>query len=345
MTKKMKAAVIDHYKQPMPKLKEVNVPNIRTNDVLVKIVAASINPIDLKTKDGGLKMLLKYEMPMIMGSDFSGVITKVGANVSKYQVGDAVYGRVQKNRIGTFAEYIAVDQGDIALKPDNINFEEAASIPLVGLTSYQALHDIMQIKPGQKVMIQGGSGGIGTIAIQIAKYLGAYVATITSADNFDLVKSLGADYLIDYRTTDFSTVLSDYDYVFDTRGGKTLEDAFKIVKPGGKVVSIAGLPNQRFGKEYGVPLWKQLAFGLATHKLTKLEKQTGASYTFLFMKPSGAQLDILGQLIETETIKPIIDRVVPFTEIEKALTYSKSGRAKGKIILQMANDSENEVRK
>ncbi len=345
MTRKMKAAVIDNYKQPMPKLKEMDIPTIRPNDVLVKIVAASINPIDLKTKDGGLKMLLKYEMPMIMGSDFAGIITEVGPDVSHYQVGDAVYGRVQKDRIGTFAEYIAVDQGDIALKPQNINFEEAASIPLVGLTSYQALHDIMQIQPGQKVMIQGGSGGIGTIAIQIAKYLGAYVATTTSADNFELVRALGADYPIDYRTTNFAEVLSDYDYVFDTRGGKTLEDAFKFIKPGGKVVSIAGLPNKRFGKEYGVPLWKQLAFGYVTRELTKLEKQTGASYTFLFMKPSGEQLDILGQLIEAGIIKPVIDRVVPFTEIEEALTYSKSGHATGKIILQMTNDSQNEVNK
>lgn len=345
MTRKMKAAVIDAYKQPLPKLKEMEIPAIRTNDVLVKIVAASVNPIDLKTKDGGLKMLLKYEMPLIMGSDFAGIIAEVGTNVSNYQVGDAVYGRVQKDRIGTFAEYIAVDQGDIALKPQNINFEEAASIPLVGLTSYQALHDIMQIQPGQKVLIQGGSGGIGTIAIQIAKYLGAYVATTTSADNFELVRSLGADYPIDYRTTNFAEVLSDYDYVFDTRGGKTLEDAFKIIKPDGKVVSIAGLPNKRFGKEYGVPLWKQLAFGLATRNLTKLEKQTGASYTFLFMKPSGAQLDILSQLIETNIIKPVIDRIVPFSEIDEALTYSKSGRATGKIILQMTNDSKKEVAK
>lgn len=343
MTGKMKAAVIDTYKQPMPKLRDMDIPMIRSNDVLVKIVAASINPIDLKTKDGGLKILLKYKMPLIMGSDFAGIITEVGTNVSNYQVGDAVYGRVQKDRIGTFAEYITVDQGDIALKPRNINFEEAASIPLVGLTSYQALRDIMQIQPGQKVLIQGGSGGIGTIAIQIAKYLGAYIATTTSADNFELVRSLGADYPIDYRTTNFAEILSGYDYVFDTRGGKTLEDAFKIIKPGGKVVSIAGLPNKRFGEEYGVPLWKQLAFGLVTRNITRLEKQSGASYTFLFMKPSGKQLDILGQLIETKTIKPVIDRIVPFTDIEEALTYSKSGQARGKIILQLTNDSQNEV--
>lgn len=344
MKNTMKAAVIDTYKQPTPKIKEVPIPDIRSNDVLVKIVAASINPIDIKTKDGGLKMLLSYDMPIIMGSDFAGIITAVGEKVTNYSIGDAVYGRVQKNRIGTFAEYIAVDQGAIALKPKNINFEEAASIPLVGLTSYQALHDIMQIQPGQKVMIQGGSGGIGTIAIQLAKYLGAYVATTTSANNFDLVKSLGADYPINYQTTNFAEVLQDYDYVFDTRGGATLEAAFKIIKPGGKVVSIAGLPNYRFGKEYGVPLWKQFAFKMVTRNLTKLEKQTQASYTFLFMKPSGTQLDVLRHLIEAKIIKPVIDRIVPLSEVEEALSYSQSGRATGKIILQMTGDSENEIR-
>ncbi len=344
MKNTMKAAVIDTYKQPTPKIKEVPIPDIRSNDVLVKIVAASINPIDIKTKDGGLKMLLSYDMPIIMGSDFAGIITAVGEKVTNYSIGDAVYGRVQKNRIGTFAEYIAVDQGAIALKPKNINFEEAASIPLVGLTSYQALHDIMQIQPEQKVMIQGGSGGIGTIAIQLAKYLGAYVATTTSANNFDLVKSLGADYPINYQTTNFAEVLQDYDYVFDTRGGATLEAAFKIIKPGGKVVSIAGLPNYRFGKEYGVPLWKQFAFKMVTRNLTKLEKQTQASYTFLFMKPSGTQLDVLRHLIEAEIIKPVIDRIVPLSEVKEALSYSQSGRATGKIILQMTGDSENEIR-
>ncbi|WP_191988717.1 NADP-dependent oxidoreductase [Lacticaseibacillus daqingensis] len=331
----MKAAVIEAYQQPMPTLKQVAIPTPRPNDVLVQIVAASINPIDLKTKDGGLRMLLKYDMPLIMGSDFSGVVTAIGESVSTYHVGDVVYGRVQKNRIGTFAEFIAVDQGDIALKPANMTFEEAASIPLVGLTSYQALHDIMAIRPGQKVLIQGGSGGIGSIAIQIAKHMGAYVATTTSADHFALVRALGADELIDYRTTDFSKVLADYDFVLDTRGGQTLADAFKIIRPGGQIVSIAGLPNARFGREYGVPLWKRWAFGVATRQLTKLEKQTGATYTFLFMKPSGAELETLRQLIEHGVIHAVIDRVVPFDQIESALTYSKSGQAAGKIILKM----------
>lgn len=340
MSVTMKAAMIDSYKQDMPTLRQVPIPDIRPNDVLVKIVAASINPIDVKTKDGELKMLLKYDMPLILGSDMAGIVTKVGKRVTDYTAGDAVYARVQKNRIGTFAEYIAVDQGDIALKPRNMTFEEAASIPLVGLTSYQALHDIMQIKHGQKVLIQGGSGGIGVMAIQIAKAMGAYIATTTSQRNFGLVKSLGADYPIDYHTTNFADVLSDYDYVFDTRGGKALEDAFKIIKPGGKVVSIAGFPNARFGREYGLPLWKRLAFGSVTHNLTKLEKRSDAEYVFLFMKPSGTQLASLRDMAESGMIKPVSDRIVPFDDIQRALNESRSGHAVGKIILRMTDDSK-----
>ena len=335
-TTTMQAAVIDAYRQPYPVIKAVPRPQMRPNDVLVRIVAASINPIDLKTKDGGLKMLLNYDLPLIMGSDFAGTITAVGSAVHDYAVGDAVFGRVQKDRIGTFAEYLAVDQGDIARKPRNLSFEKAAALPLVGLTSYQALHDIMALQPGQKVLIQGGSGGIGTIAIQLAKHLGAYVATTTSPANFDLVKSLGADLIIDYHTTNFADVLTDYDAVFDTRGGQTLADAFRIIKPGGQVVSIAGLPNARFGKAYGVAWWKQLAFSWVTRQLTRLEKQHHATYTFLFMQPSGAQLAQLAQLVEAGTVTPVIDRVVPFSQINQALDYSHAGQAVGKIILKIA---------
>ena len=206
----MKAAIITKYKQITPMVTEVPVPTIAPTDVLVKIVAASVNPIDLKTKDGDLRLLLQYTMPLIMGSDFAGVITAVGDQVPDFKVGDAVYGRAPKDRIGTFAEFIAIDHQAIALKPANLNFEEAAAIPLVGLTSYQALHDIMNIQPGQKVFIPGGSGGIGIIAIQLAKYFGAYVATTTSAKHFDLVQSLGADKIIDYHQQDFTDVLSHY---------------------------------------------------------------------------------------------------------------------------------------
>ena len=336
----MKAAQITHYKQAIPAITQVPVPSIGPHDVLVKVVTASINPIDLKTQAGGLKMLLTYRMPLTLGSDLAGIVVKTGAQVTRFKVGAAVYGRVQKKRIGTFAEYIAVTQNDLALKPKKLSFAEAAALPLVSLTSYQALHDILRLQPGQKVLIQGGAGGIGTIAIQIAKMLGAYVATTASPKNFDLVRDLGADQVIDYHTTPFQTVLQDYDAVFDTRGGQALRDAFQIVKPGGQIVSISDVPTGRFARTYGLPLWKQLILQFATRRVTALAKQAQATYTFLFMRPDGQQLATLTPLFENGTLKSIIDRVVPFDDLSTALHYAQAGHATGKIIIQIATDQE-----
>ncbi|GMA08578.1 NADPH:quinone reductase [Tetragenococcus halophilus subsp. flandriensis] len=254
MGQTMKAMGISEYKQE--KLEELTlaIPEISANEVLVEIVAASINPIDLKIRDGKLKMLLNYDMPLVLGNDFAGRIAKVGKKVTKFKVGDEVYGRPQKTKIGTFAEYLAIDQGDIAIKPKNLTFEEAASIPLVGLTSYQALHDIMQVQAGDKVLIQAGSGGIGTIAIQLAKLMDVYVATTVSDRGKDLVTRLGADQIVNYRKENFADVLSDFDDVYDTLGGQNLTDGFKILKSGGNIVTLSGTPNARFGKEYGVGL-------------------------------------------------------------------------------------------
>jgi alcohol dehydrogenase len=311
------------------------VPTLGENDVLAEIFSASINPVDFKIRDGKLRMLIKYDMPLILGNDFSGVVKQVGSRVKKFKVGDEIYGRAVKDRIGTFAEYIAIDEDAISLKPKNLTFEEAASIPLVGLTSYQALHDILKLSVGQKVLIHAGSGGVGTFAIQLAKSMGAYVATTTSEAGFQLVKKLDADLIINYRNEEFDKILQNYDAVFDTIGGKTLEKSFRVVKPGGQIVSIAGLPNARFGKEYGTGFFKTSLFRIATLKITKLEKQYNVKYTYLFMKPSGEQLSIITDLIESEKIKPVIDRIFPFEDAQKALEYCESGRAKGKIILKI----------
>ena len=326
----MKAMIIEKYGKVPLKLTDMPIPPIGENDVLAEIVAASINPVDLKIRDGKVRMLIKYNMPLILGNDFSGIVKQVGKGVKKFKVGDEIYGRASKSRIGTFAEYIA-----IALKPKNLSFEEAASIPLVGLTSYQALHDVLQLSPGEKVLIQAGAGGVGTFTIQLAKAMGVYVSTTTSKAGYELVKSLGADQIIDYKNEQFDEILHNYDGVYDTIGGETLEKAFKIVKPGGQVVSISGLPNARFGKEYGSGFLKTNLFRIATHNITKLEKQYNVKYTFLFMKPSGEQLKIITELIESGKIKPVIDRIYPFEEAQKALNYSETGRAKGKVILKI----------
>lgn len=331
----MKAMIIDRYGKVPMRMTEVPTPEINEYEVLAEIHAASINPIDFKIRDGKVKMLLKYEMPLILGNDFSGVIVKIGAKVTNFKVGDEIYARPRKNKIGTFAGYIAIHEDDIALKPNNLSFEEAASIPLVGLTSYQALHDIMQLQKGQKILIHAGSGGVGTFAIQLAKIMGATVTTTASEAGANLVTSLGADEIINYKTEKFEDILKNYDAVFDTIGGATLEKSFNIIKSGGNIVSVSGMPNARFGKEFGSGFFKTLLFSLASKKLTALEKKHNAQYSFLFMKPSGDQLRTIANYIEAGQIKPVIDRVFPFEDAQKAMEYSESGRAKGKIIVKM----------
>ncbi|MCU5487909.1 NADP-dependent oxidoreductase [Bacillus cereus] len=331
----MKAMIIDRYGKVPMRMAEVPTPEINEYEVLAEIHAASINPIDFKIRDGKVKMLLKYEMPLILGNDFAGVITKVGSKVTRFKVGDEIYARPRKNKIDTFAEYIAIHEDDIALKPKNLSFEEAASIPLVGLTSYQALHDIMQLQKGQKILIHAGSGGVGTFAIQLAKIMGAIVTTTASEAGANLVTSLGADEIINYKTEKFEDILKNYDAVFDTIGGATLEKSFNIIKRGGNIVSVSGMPNARFGKEFGSGFFKTLLFSLASKKLTALEKKHNAQYSFLFMKPSGDQLRTIANYIEAGQIKPVIDRVFPFEDAQKAMEYSESGRAKGKIIVKI----------
>ncbi|QQZ08437.1 NADP-dependent oxidoreductase [Heyndrickxia vini] len=331
----MRAMVIDRYGKVPMRLAEMPTPEIGEYEVLAEIHAASINPIDFKIRDGKVKLLVKYKMPLILGNDFSGVVAKVGAKVTRFKVGDEIYARPRKSKIGTFAEYIAIHEDDIALKPKNLSFEEAAAIPLVGLTSYQALHDVLKIQKGQKILIQAGAGGVGTFAIQLAKLMGATVATTASVAGENLVKSLGADEIINYKTEKFEEILKNYDAVFDTLGGETLEKSFEVIKSGGKIVSVSGLPNARFGKEYGSGFFKTMLFSAASHKLTALEKKHNVQYTFLFMKPSGEQLSIIANFIESGKIKPIIDKVYPFEDAQKAMEYAETGRAKGKIILKI----------
>ncbi|QSB09586.1 NADP-dependent oxidoreductase [Lysinibacillus fusiformis] len=331
----MKAMVINQYGKAPMRLAEMPTPEINEYEVLAEIHAASINPIDFKIRDGKVKLLIQYKMPLILGNDFSGVVVKVGKKVTRFKVGDEIYARPRKSKIGTFAEYISIHEDDIALKPKNLSFEEAASIPLVGLTSYQALHDIMQLQKGQKILIHAGSGGVGTFAIQLAKAMSATVATTASEAGANLVTSLGADKVINYKKENFEAILKNYDAVFDTLGGQTLEKSFEIIKDGGKIVSVSGRPNARFAKEYGSGFFKTLLFSAASHKLTALEKKHHAQYSFLFMKPSGEQLRIIADLIETGKIKPIIDRTFSFEDAQKAMDYAESGRAKGKIIVKI----------
>lgn len=331
----MKAMVIEKYGKVPLQLMEMPLPGVGEYEVLAEIQAASINPLDSKIRNGEVKLLLDYKMPLVLGNDFSGVVAQVGAKVTRFKVGDEIYGRPHEKKIGTFAEYISVHEDDIALKPGNLSFAEAASIPLVGLTSYQALHDILHLQKGQKILIHAGAGGVGTFAIQLAKVMGAYVATTASEGGSDLVKSLGADKIINYKADNFENILTNYDAVFDTLGGKNLEKSFSVLKNGGELVSVAGLPNGRFAKERELGFLKTMLLSAVSKKITGLEKKHDVRYTYLFMKSSGEQLSMITDFIESGKIKPVIDRVFSFKEAQKAMEHSESGRAKGKIILTM----------
>lgn len=332
----MKAFSISRYKKESPlELVDLPEPIVKDHEVLVEIHAASVNLLDSKIKSGEFKLILPYKMPLVLGHDVAGIIVKTGAKVKNFKVGDEIYSRPSDFHIGTFAEFISIDEKDVALKPTNISMEEAASIPLVGLTAWQALIEQSNVQKGQKVFIQAGSGGVGTFAIQLAKYLGATVATTASEKSFDVLKNLGADVLIDYKTQDFEDALIDYDFVLNSQDNKTLEKSFEVIKPGGKIVSISGPPTPIFAEEHRLPWYVKLATRFLSSKIRKRAKKQNVNYSFLFMTANGEQLSEITHLIETGKIKPVIDKVFAFEKANDALQYIESGRAKGKVVIKM----------
>lgn len=332
----MKAFVINTYsKKGSLQLAEMPVPHVKDNEVLVEVHAAGVNLLDSKIKTGEFKLILPYKLPLILGHDVAGIITAVGKNVRKFKVGDEVYARAADYHIGTFAEFIAIDESDAALKPKNISMEEAASIPLVGLTAWQVLVERAKIKKDQKVFIQAGSGGVGTIAIQLAKYLGATVATTASAKSFDLLTQLGADLIIDYKNSDFENRLSDYDVVLNSQDQKTLEMSLRILKSGGKLISISGPPTPAFAKEIKAPWFVKIMLSLISLGIRKRAENKNVDYSFLFMTASGQQLSEITSLVEANIIKPTVDKVFSFEATNEALSYVESGRAKGKVVIKI----------
>jgi len=333
----MKAFVVERYGDAgAVRAGEMPDPPLGEDDVLVQIHAASVNPLDLKTRDGAFKAILPYRVPFVLGNDLAGVVVGVGAGVTRFTAGDEVYARPDQNRIGAFAELIAIHQDDVAIKPTGLTMEEAASIPLVSLTAWQALVERANLQAGQKVLIHAGSGGVGTIAIQLAKQLGARVATTTGTANIDLVKSLGADVIVDYKTQSFEKVLHDYDVVLDTLGGQTLEKSLQVLKPGGKLISIAGPPDPAFAKELGANPVVSLVMTAMSFRIRQRARRHHVTYSFLFMRASGDQLREITALIEAGKIRPVVDRVFPFESTRDALTYVEEGRARaGKVVVTM----------
>jgi NADPH:quinone reductase-like Zn-dependent oxidoreductase len=265
----------------------------------------------------------------------AGVADWVGSKVRRFRPGDEVYARPDQNRIGTFAQFIAMNEADVAMKPKNLTMEEAASIPLVGLTARQALIERANLKEGQKVLVHAGSGGVGTFAIQLAKHIGATVATTTSAANVDLVKSLGADVVIDHKKDAFENVLAGYHLVLNSLGKDTLEKSLRVLKPGGKLVSISGPPDPDFAKYQGLSRVPKQVFRLLSAGIRKKAKRRRVSYSFLFMRANGEQLSKITSLIESGIIRPVIDRVFPFEATKEALAYIETGRSKGKVVVKV----------
>jgi len=332
----MKAFVLNRYgNKNTLQAAELQIPELHDDEVLVQVHAAGVNALDAKIRNGEFKLILPYPLPLILGHDVAGEVVKVGRHVQKFKLGDEVYARADDFRIGTFAEFVPVKESSLALKPKNLTMEEAASIPLVALTAWQALVEQANLKKGQKVFIQAGSGGVGSFAIQLAKHLGATVATTTSTVNVALVKSLGADIVIDYKKEDFESVLSGYDLVLNSQDSKSLAKSLKILKPGGKLISISGPPDPAFGEAIKAPAFVKLVMRLLSAGIRRKAKRRGISYSFLFMKANGNQLSMITSLLNESIIRPVIDRVFPFERINDALEYVEAGRAKGKVVIRV----------
>jgi NADPH:quinone reductase-like Zn-dependent oxidoreductase len=298
-----------------------------------------VNPLDAKILDGELKFILPYRLPLILGNHFAGTVVALGAGARRFKVGDEVYARPDKDRIGTFAERIAVSEDDLALQPVIFDMNEAASLPLVALTAWQVLVERAQVQRGQKVLIHAGSGGVGTLAIQLAKHLGAMVAATAGTDNVDLVKKLGADLVIDYRKDQFEKRLSDYDVVLNSLGPDVLEKSLLVLKSGGKLISIAGPPDPAFAREIGASWFLRQALRALSLKIRLKAKRRGVDYSFLFVRADGKQLSEIARLVDSGVIRPVIDGVFPFKRTPDAIARVKSGRAKGKVIVDMRTES------
>jgi len=332
----MKAFVVDKYGKDGLRSADVPEPIVGSHDVLVRVSAASVNPLDKMTRNGEFKQLIKHKPPFVLGHDVAGVVTEVGADVGDFKVGDEVYSRPRDRRIGTFAEFIAIDQDDVAPKPESLTLHEAAAVPLVALAAWQVLVNRARVQPGQRVLIHAGAGGLGSTAIQLAKHLGATVATTTDSATEALVRTLGADVVIDYTKEDFSEVLSGYDLVLDSLGGENLAKSLTVLKPGGLAIGVAGPPDAGFAKQLGAPGFMGVAMNALSRKIRKQAKALGVHYEFFFMQASGSQLRELGALYDSGTLRPVIDSVFPFEQTLGAMAYVEQGRTKaGKVVVAM----------
>lgn len=332
----MKALTFKKYgKSPCIEFVDIPSPKLKANEILVQVKAVGLNPIDNMIPTGMFKAILHFQLPATIGSDLAGVVTQVGSNVKNFKSGDEIFASIFDMGNGALAKFAVVLESAAVLKPSNLDFVQAASIPMVGLTSWQVLKERFNLRTGQKIFIPAGSGGIGTFAIQLAKHLGAKVGTTTSTGNIQLLHNLGADEVVDYKKQEFEKVLHDYDAVFCTIRGDLLEKSLDILKPGGKIISIVGPLDTAFAQKRGLNFIFRLVFGFMSYKINRHAKKHGVNYSFHFVRSDGVQLNEIARMLETEQIKPVIDKVFTFDQAKEALEYLATGRAKGKVIVKM----------
>lgn len=335
-TRTMRAFTFKRYgKSPELGFENVDYPSPGADEILVKVYAVGLNPIDNIIPSGIFKPILHFKLPATLGSDLSGVVIATGSRVTRFKPGDEVFASIFDIGTGSLADFARIPERLAAFKPENLDFIEAASLPMVSLTAWQAFTERAHLRPGQKVFIPAGSGGIGTIAIQLAKHLGARVATTTSSANVEWVSRLGADEVIDYKKQGFEKVLSGYDLVLGTLRGDSIEKAMQILKPGGKILSLVGPLDVKFARARQLNILLRMIFALMSRKIMRHSKKRGLDYSFLFVRPDGDQLTQIGKLIEAEHIKPVIDRVFPFADTKDALAYLEQGHAKGKVVVKI----------
>lgn len=328
----MRAFIIDRYQGPLHEA-DVPEPVLGEGDVLIDIKAASVNQLDVKIIKGEFKQILPYKPPFVLGHDLAGIVIGLGSKVTAFSIGDEVYARPRDHRIGTFAERIAVDQADLARKPASLTMAEAASLPLVALTGWQALVERANVQPGQHVLIHAGAGGVGSVALQLAKHLGAHIATTASSAAADQVRSLGADVVIDYRTEDFSQILHGYDVVLDSLGGENLEKSLRVLRPGGTAIGISGPPTAEFAKAAGLNPPVRLAIAALSAKIRRRAKKLGVSYEFLLMHGSGQQLVEITKLVDAGQLRTVVGKVFPFEQTPDAVAALAKGGTPGKVVV------------
>jgi NADPH:quinone reductase-like Zn-dependent oxidoreductase len=334
----MKALTFKRYgKNPEIGITDAPRPILKPDEMLVQVHAASVNPVDNMITSGQMKAVLQFKFPATLGSDLAGVVTEIGSRVTRFKIGDAVFANTFELGTGAIAELAAVPERAAALMPANLDFVQAASIPMVGLTSWQALKERADVRAGQKVFISAGSGGVGTFAIQLAKYLGAKVGTTTSTGNVELVRSLGADEVVDYKKQQFEKVLQGYDAVLGTAKGDAVEKSIGILKAGGKIVSLVGPLDAAFAHARRLNFFLTFVFGLMSRRIMHLAKKRGITYSFFFTRPDGDQLAEIAELLRTERIRPVVDKVFPFLQAKEALAYLAQGRSKGKVVVKMSH--------